>query len=96
MRKEEVRAIYLRTQKVRFSKLNTYRTFAYSLTYLKMLSTAKNHRQQTVCGIKSEVLLLFLLLKNPSSPSTKPPTTLYFLMPSVTATVTTQLKQLST
>jgi len=32
-------------KKVRVSKLNTYKTFAYAVTYLKMLSTAqKLHR----------------------------------------------------
>jgi len=47
-----------------------------------MLSTAQNyvqHGQQTVCGIQFEILFLFLLLKKPSSPSTKPPTTHPFL-----------------
>jgi len=66
-----------------FSKLNTYKTLAYALTYLKMLSTAQNyvqHGQQTVCGIQFEILLLIILLEKPSSPSTKPPTTLPFLL----------------
>jgi len=45
MRKEEVRAIHLHTQKVRVSKLKKYKTFAYAVTYLKILSTAqKLHR----------------------------------------------------
>jgi len=41
MRKEEVRAIHLHTQKVR--GLNTYKTLAYAPTYLEMLSTAQNY-----------------------------------------------------
>jgi len=48
-----------------------------------MLSTAQNygqHGQQTVRGIQFEILFLFLLLKKPSSPSTKPPTTHSFLL----------------
>ena len=84
MRKEEVRAIHLHThKKVWASKLNTYKTLAYALTYLKMLSTTQNyvqHGQQTVCEIQFEILLLFLLLKKPTSPSTKHPTTLSFLL----------------
>ena len=45
MRKEEVRAIHLHTKKVRVSKLNNYKTFAYAVTYLKILYTAqKLHR----------------------------------------------------
>jgi len=48
MRKEEVRAhSFTHTKKVRVSKLNTYKTFAYAVTYLKMLSTAKKlHRTE--------------------------------------------------
>jgi len=59
--------IHLHTQKmVRVSKLNTYKTLAYAVTYLKMISTAQNyvqHSQETVCVIQFQILLLFLLLK---------------------------------
>jgi len=40
--------LFTHTKKVRVSKLNTYKTFAYAVTYLKMLSTAqKLHRTNT-------------------------------------------------
>jgi len=39
---------FTHTKKGRVSKLNTYKTFAYAVTYLKMLSTAqKLHRTVT-------------------------------------------------
>ena len=34
---------FIYTQKVRVSKLNTYKTLAYAVTYLKMLSTTQNY-----------------------------------------------------
>ena len=84
MMKEEVRAHSFTHKKVRVSKQNTYKTFSYAATYLKMHSTLqKPHRikngQQRVCEIR-QILLLFLLLKKPSSPSTKTPTTPSFLL----------------
>jgi len=61
--------------------LNTYKTLAYGPTYLEMLSTAQNCNMANRQYVKyNEVLLLFLHLKKPSSPSTKPPTTLSFLL----------------
>ena len=42
MRKEEVRAIHLHTQKVMVSKLHTSKTLAYAVIYLEILSTAQN------------------------------------------------------
>ena len=99
MRKEGGGHIHLHTQKkVRVSKLNTYKTLAYAVIYLKMFSTAQNyvqHGQQTVCGIQFEILLLILLLEKPSSPSTKPALLTLSYWPSVTVTVTTELQQLS-
>ena len=54
MRKEGIRAhSFTHTKKVRVSKLNTYKTLAYAVTYLKIFSTAQNyvqHGQQKVCG----------------------------------------------
>jgi len=42
--------------------------------------TELQHGQQKVWEIKYEILVLFLLLKKPSSPSTKPTTTHPFLL----------------
>jgi len=84
MRKEEVRAhSFTHTHTKRSGFLNTYKTLAYAVTYMKMLSIAQNyveHGQQKVCGIQFEILLMILLLEKPSSPSTKPPTTHPFLL----------------
>ena len=41
--------------------------------------TELQHSQQKVCQKQFEILLLFLLLRQPSSPSVKPPTTQSFL-----------------
>ena len=64
---------FIYTHKKRSGFLNTYKTLAYAVTYLKLLSTAQKyvqHGQQKVCGIQFEILLLILLLEKPSSPST--------------------------
>ena len=44
MRKEGVRAhSFTHTKKVRVSKLNTYKTLAYAVKYLKMLSITQKY-----------------------------------------------------
>jgi len=68
---------------VRVSKLNNYKTLAYAVTYLKMVSTAQNYvqrGQQKVYGIQFEILLQIILSEKTSSPYTKPPSTHPFLL----------------
>ena len=59
MRKEEVRAIHLQTQKV--SSENT--SLCSNIFGNAFYCTELQHGQQTVCEIQFEILLLFLLLK---------------------------------
>ena len=82
MRKEDVRAIHLHTHKIRVSKLKTYKIFAYAITYLKMFPTAQNCNMANRQYVKYNLRFYFCFCfsKKPSSPSTKPPTTLPFLL----------------
>ena len=98
MRKEEVRAIHLHTQKVRVSKLNTYKTFAYAVTYLKMLSTAQKLHRTNRQYVKYNLRFYFCFCfwKNLLHPPPNPPLLSLSYCPSISVTVTTQIKQLST
>jgi len=98
MRKEDVRAILLHTNKVRVSKLNTYKIFAYPITYLKMLPTAQNCNMANRQYVKYNLRFYFCFCfsKNLSLPPPNPPLLSLSYWPSVSVTVTTQLKQLST
>ena len=58
MRKEEARAIHLHTQK-KSGFLNTYKTFAYAVTYLKMLSTAQNYNMANKKCVKYNLRFYF-------------------------------------
>ena len=98
MRKEEVRALHLHTKKFRVSKLNTYKTFAYAVTYLKMLSAAhklhRTNRQYVKYNLR--FYFCFCFSKNLPLPPPNPPLLCLSYWPTVSVTVTTKLKQLST
>ena len=70
------------TSKVRFSNLNTYKTLAYAVTYLKILSTTQNYNMANRKCVKYNLgfYFCFCFLEKPSSPSTKPPTAHSFLL----------------
>ena len=99
MRKEEVTAIHLHTQKVRVSKLKTCKTLAYAVIHLEILFTAQNcnmaNRQYVKYNLRFYLCFCFWK-KKPSSPSTKPPILSLSYWQSVSVTVTTQLNKLST
>ena len=50
---------FTHTKKGRVSKLNTYKTFAYAVTYLEILSTAQNYNMANRPYVKHKLRFYF-------------------------------------